>query len=387
MTSPNAEHFRFFDNREKYLLFVTTCSEKWEIARRVSMELERVRPTPPALRLFDAGMGDGTVLTTVMRTMHAQFRHMPWLVVGKEISFEDVRQSLEKLADRFSEHPLLVVVITNMLYSEAPWLRPRRAEAAEQVSWRDVALNGSTAFEFDQQIRDLVPQMVDDWQVRLSERTGNPLYVRPSVLVLYRADQRFALDQVIPRRDGDRRAEGYDLVIASQPYRARMSAEIKVRSVIAPLARSLAPGGRMLTVHSYGNDPGMEIIHNIWSDEDPFRATRHEILEQARDQLADVDDLDFEPYSDDRSIFKYQMYVMPSELVGGIGTSTALAAWNAAIYVAQIGDDRLGEATRSGAFLDTVREVLQRHSGLWFNDESFVIARDRIAGPLPPTAG
>ena len=111
MTSPNAEHFRFFDNREKYLLFVTTCSEKREIARRVSMELERVRPTPPALRLFDAGMGDGTVLTTVMRTMHTQFRHMPWLVVGKEISFEDVRQSLEKLADRFAEHPLLVVVI------------------------------------------------------------------------------------------------------------------------------------------------------------------------------------------------------------------------------------------------------------------------------------
>ena len=32
--------FRFFDNREKYLLFVTTCSEKWVIAERVGMELK-----------------------------------------------------------------------------------------------------------------------------------------------------------------------------------------------------------------------------------------------------------------------------------------------------------------------------------------------------------
>ena len=27
-------NFRFFDNRQKYLLFVNTCSEKWEIASR-----------------------------------------------------------------------------------------------------------------------------------------------------------------------------------------------------------------------------------------------------------------------------------------------------------------------------------------------------------------
>src|SRR5258708_2792560 len=28
-------NFRFFDNRQKYLLFVNTCSEKWVIANRV----------------------------------------------------------------------------------------------------------------------------------------------------------------------------------------------------------------------------------------------------------------------------------------------------------------------------------------------------------------
>ena len=32
-------NFRFFDNRQKYLLFVNTCSEKWVVANRVALEL------------------------------------------------------------------------------------------------------------------------------------------------------------------------------------------------------------------------------------------------------------------------------------------------------------------------------------------------------------
>ena len=68
-------NFRFFDNRQKYLLFVNTCSEKWEVANRVSGELAHIHPRPPAVRVFDAGVGDGTVLSRVMRTMHDRFRH------------------------------------------------------------------------------------------------------------------------------------------------------------------------------------------------------------------------------------------------------------------------------------------------------------------------
>ena len=58
-------NFRFFDNRQKYLLFVNTCSEKWVVANRVSEELVNIHPRPPAVRIFDAGVGDGTVLTRV----------------------------------------------------------------------------------------------------------------------------------------------------------------------------------------------------------------------------------------------------------------------------------------------------------------------------------
>ena len=140
-----AHNFRFYDNRQKYLLFVTTCGEKWVVAQRVGMELANIHPRPPALRLFDAGMGDGTVLTRTMRAMHRRFPTMPFYIVGKEISLEDVRLVLEKMPDRLFEHPATVLVMTNMHYSEAPWLKPNSVNAATSLVWQELSLTGNTA--------------------------------------------------------------------------------------------------------------------------------------------------------------------------------------------------------------------------------------------------
>ena len=38
----------FYDNREKYLLFVSTCSEKQVIAERVALDIRGLQPVPPA---------------------------------------------------------------------------------------------------------------------------------------------------------------------------------------------------------------------------------------------------------------------------------------------------------------------------------------------------
>ena len=47
-----AQPFRFFDNREKYLQFVSTCDEKWQVAQRVAAEIEEIAPSPPARCLW-----------------------------------------------------------------------------------------------------------------------------------------------------------------------------------------------------------------------------------------------------------------------------------------------------------------------------------------------
>lgn len=369
-------HFRFYDNRQKYLLFVNTCSEKWAVADRVGQELNRLQVRPPALRVFDAGMGDGTVLTRVMRHMHQLYPTVPFYVVGKEISLEDVRLTLEKLPDRFYEHPAMVVVITNMFYSEAPSLMPRAPENAARLNWREIALDGNSAHEFEEQISALEPDIAEGWQVQTSPKTGNPLYVRPSVMILYRGDHKLLLDNIIPRPG--LAMKDYNLIIASQPFRLRASLELKIKRVLAPLAQALAPGGRMLTIHSHGNDPGTEIINRIWPDEKPFQHNRHTLLHALKKELGrEGRHLNFTAAADKRALFRYVMHTLPTEIGSSIGTSTLLAAWNAAVYVAQIEDERLEAAMADSRYLEATRDVLKERNGLWFLDESFVVSRRR----------
>ena len=364
-------NFRFYDNRQKYLMFVNTCSEKWVIAQRVAKELETLTPQPPALRFFDAGVGDGTVLARVLRSMHQRFARVPFYVAAKEISLEEIRLTLDKMPDRFLEHPELVLALTNMPYSDAPWLRP--ASGAE-VAWLEVALTGATTAEFERQILALQPFLDANWRTRMSPATGRLLPETPAVIVLYRDDRRFLLDPVIPR-EGAAAAE-FDLVLASQPFRLRAAVTFKARRVLAPLARALRRGGRMLGIHSAGNDPGLEIVQRVWPGEDPFTTSRRMLLDATRDALGDeASQFSFEPLPNSRALFRYEMHTLPNEIDATIGTSTLLAAWNAATYVAQIDDERLSQAMTNSAYLDATREVLRKHGELWFNDESYLISR------------
>ncbi|MDX1402741.1 MAG: hypothetical protein R3245_12530, partial [Kiloniellales bacterium] len=302
--------------------------------------------------------------------------NVPLCAVAKEISLEDVRLCLDKMADRFAEHPATVIVLTNLYYAEAPRLMPGNVKAAAALNWHEIALTGNTAFEYDEQIKALSSLIGESWQVTPSPKTGNPRYVRPSVLVLYRKDQEFLLDSIIPRPG--KFQNNYDLIIASQPYQARGTAEFKARRVLAPLASSLAPSGRMVVVQSHGKDPGMEIVNKIWPEENPFRTSRQDILQALKKELSATErDLSFTSQSDQRALFKYRMHSLPSTLGQSIGTSALFAAWNAATYVAQIEDERLSEAMKSNDYLRATESVLHQHGGLWFWDESFIIARRR----------
>jgi len=364
------QNFRFYDNRQKYLMFINTCSEKWVVADRLS-------PQPPAVRFFDAGIGDGTVLARVMRAMHQRFPRFPFYIAGKEISLEDVRLTLEKMPDRFFEHPEMVLAITNISYVEAPWLVPFKPDAAARMKWHAVPLKGRTTAEFEKQILDLQPFIAENWRTKVSDKTGSLVPETPTTLIVYREDCAFLLDDVIPQRDRPR--ADFDLVLASQPFRLRAKTEFKANRVLAPLARALRPGGRLLGIHSAGNDPGLEIIQKVWPGEDPFTTSRRTLIEATRAALGDLaDQFIFDPLPNAQALFRYEMHTLPDEIdseSASIGTSTLLAAWNAATYVAQIEDERLADAMTNSTYLDATRTVLRKNGELWFNDESYIIVR------------
>ena len=355
------------------------------VARRIGRELERIQPKPPALRLFDAGTGNGAVLSSVMRQMHCKFPTVPFFVAGKEISMEDTRLTLSHLADRFAEHPQTVVVLSNMFYAEAPWLYPRSAKNQANLKWWNVPLKGHSAHEFGEQIENLDDILTEGWQTKSSKKTGNPIYRHPSVIVLYREDHEFVLSDIIPKNTGEKQQADYDFVLAAQPYRSRQTAEFKGEKILAPLSRSLGIDGRMVVVQSTGLDPGMEIIRKIWPTEEPFTTPRHMLINELDKQLnggdenaADHQHYTFEGQGDDRALFTYHLHSMPNEVSSNISTSTMLAAWNAAVYVAQMEDERVNEELKKGSrYLDVTAEVVRKHGGLWFQDESFVVVRKK----------
>lgn len=358
---------RFFDTRAAYTMFVNATDEKVVVADRIAGEAEALALSQPGLRIFDAGMGDGSLLTNLMRRLHRRFTYVPWLVVAKEISIEDVRQGIARLPDRFLEHPEMVVVVTNLRFADAPDLN-----VGTSGRWREVALSGTTSAEFGEQIAGLYPQLADDWQITTSEKTGNPINLHPAALILYRQDHRFLLEPLIPRRGG---SISYDLAIASQAYRARTPIERKVSLVVAPLARALGPGGLLIGVQAAGGDPGMEIIHGVWPDEQPFIHNGADVVAEAARQLNSESELSFPVPSDEEAIFRFSLHTMPSEEAAHIGTSSVVAAWNAATYVAQIDEARLAEAMSSGRYLDATRTVMERRGQIWWNDELFLIRR------------
>ena len=376
-TGPDGEPFRFFDNREKYLLFVTTTSEKAVVADRIGKELDLLQPTPPALRVFDAGTGNGVVLANVLRDLHRRMPTVPMVVVGKEFSMEDARLTLSTLPGRLAEHPEMVFVLTNMFYAEAPHLFPRSEANQANIQWWDVPLDGSTGHEFHTQMSDLEHVLEQGWQTKQSETSGNQVYAKPSVVVLYRKDRAFAMHDLIPRNIGAPQPNGYDLILAAQPYRSRTPAEPKVKTVLAPLARTLNPKGRLVVVQSTGHDPGMEIVRRVWPGDEPFATPRATLMKELDRQLnGDVADFHFENHDDAQALFSYHLHAMPNEVSNRLSTSTALAAWNAAVYVAQVDDERVADAMNNADYMRITNEVVVKHGGLWFQDESFAVVRN-----------
>jgi hypothetical protein len=369
-------NFRFFDNRQKYLLFVNTCSEKWVVASRVALELGNIHPRPPAVRVFDAGVGDGSVLVRSLRSMHDRF---PAHAVLRGRQGDQPRRHPPHLAEDggpFLEHPQTVLVLTNLAYADAPWLAVKSLSAASSMVWHELPLTGSTAHKFESQIMDLGAVPRRELEGGREPEDRQPRVRAAVVLVIYREDHKFLLDPIIPKPGGT--VANYDLIIASQPYRARASVDFKAKRVIAPLARALGPAGGYSRSIPTGNDPGMEIIREGLAGDNPVHH-RPPPDPQSREARAGPAgrDLNFNAYAITARCSATRCTRCPRRCPSRSARRPRSRPWNAAIYVAQIEDDRLGSVVSDGRYLDATREVLRKHNGLWFYDESYVISRRR----------
>ena len=293
------------------------------------------------------------------------------MVSTKEISMEDVRLGLEKLPDRFVEHKNTVFIISNLHYAEAAELQSKNLVKQRKINWKHVKLKGNSSIDFAKQLRTLNPFLEKNWQIERATHTGNPTYKTPSVLIIYRDDQEFVLNDIIPKKSNP--SNKFDLIIASQPYRSRISAEKKVKYVINPMINALAPKGKLIIIHASGKDPANQIIKNIWPKENPFPALANEITKYLKSSLLknELKQLRFL----NKKIFRCNLRALPNEIQGGIATSVIFSAWNIAIYVNQIDDSKVLNAEKSQRYQKIVSAIVNKNNGLYFNNEIFIIEK------------
>jgi len=240
------------------------------------------------------------------------------------------------------------------------------------MNWKIVKLKGNSSLDFSNQLRKLNQEFLSKkWQIERNPKNGNPTYKEPSVIVIYRKDQEFSLKNVIPKKNNGKNS--YDLIIASQPYRSRISAEKKVKYVIDPMIKSLDKKGKLVVVHACGNDPGNKIIKKIWPKEKPFPSLYNSIIRYIKNNT-DNEILKSLKFNKKQTI-KYVLRALPNEISGGIATSLIFSAWNAAVYVNQISDEQIMNAERKKYYQKVVKDIVNKNKGLYFNNELFVIEK------------
>jgi hypothetical protein len=267
------------------------------------------------------------------------------------------------------EHPNMVFVVSNLYYAEAASLTSSNADKQKRINWETLKLNGNSSFEFSQQLSQLDEMLHNNWQVEQHPKSGNPTYKLPSVLIIYRQDHEFVLDHIIPQQGGSKNY--FDLIIASQPYRSRISVQQKIDYVVKPMIQALASGGKLILVHAFGNDSGSEIIQKVWPDDNPFPSLANDIITCLKDTL-DGDLLD-QIIFQSPEIFRYDLRALPNEIENGIATSLIFSSWNATTYVSQINNENIMKAEQDGRYVQYIQETIKKYGGLWFNDELLVI--------------
>ena len=134
-------------------------------ARRRSSDA--LRPRPPALRIFDAGMGDATVLSRLMRAVHRDFPTVPLLAVGEgdqprgraARAREDARPLLRAPAHGARDHE-------PELQGRAEADAAPIPEKAAALNWQEVRLTGTSSAEFEEQIEALGPSLAYGWETK-----------------------------------------------------------------------------------------------------------------------------------------------------------------------------------------------------------------------------
>ena len=274
------------------------------------------------------------------------------------------------MPDRFVEHPNLMVTMTNVKFAELGQIESAKKIKNKSVKKLTLVLKADNSFDFNEQINGMGNFIKKYWGIEIDSKDRTS-YSHPCLIRIYREDHKRYLEPFI---NNDYENNNYDLIIASQAYRAISSTITKVSNVIAPLMRLLNVSGKLLVTHSCGDDSVEKILKQAWSDRDPFPVKAKEIIEYLKNNP--VGENTRFTYSKPKS-YSFKFKRTPDQTVSelfGHGLDAKLAN---ILYVGQIPEKDIMALEKNASALKRVKNAILKEERVFFKNELFAIKKIR----------
>ena len=361
---------QFFDDRMRYFAFTQNTNEKTKFSELILPYIENLGHDRSCLRILDAGTGDGSIMANIIKAFHKYHPTNILSILGKEISYKDLKNTLDKLSDRFAEHPRMLVTLTNVKFSQIEQLNVNKKINGKNIKILKIELSGSTSFDFQNQVMStaVIKFITRFWGIS-ADNSGNTQYTNPCIIKIYRQDSKEVL---FSDNESSQVTNNFDLIIASQAYRSRSIPERKVKYVISPLAKLLNQSGELLITHSTGGKQVNEILNTTFNNINAFPSVAKDLISQLERESKN----DKCQYTSSTP-FTYQFSFtqaplgMPLELFG----REVDAKIESLLYFGQITDQEINTLNGSNERMMKLRESLQAYPELLFENEFFTLKR------------
>lgn len=361
---------RFFDDRLKYLSFIQNTGEKKAISERLYPYISKLPKNKSFLRILDAGTGDGTINSNLIKGFHRYHPYSSLLMTGKEVSFEDLKNTIEKMPDRFVEHPNLLVTMTNVKFSEIHNVENLKRINSKKIKSFDLVLKSNNSFDFNKQITgaSIGNFIKRNWGIEIN-KLGKTSYANPCIIKIYREDHKKYLMPFINLKYDNNK---YDLVVASQAYRAASSVKMKVNNVIKPLMNLLNEGGSLIITHSIGGKSIQKILKSAFSDFEAFPNNANDIINYLKENASDYKSkfIFAKPV-----IYDFNFRKSPDHKVTELFGNAIDSKWANILYVGQVPEKHILKIEKNKKLFDDVKKLIHQTKEIYFENEIFKIKK------------
>ena len=276
------------------------------------------------------------------------------------------------MPDRFVEHPNLLLTMTNVKFSEVGYIESSSRIKNKKVKEYNLILESDNSFDFNDQITGtkLGNFIKKNWGIEI-DKNGKTSYSNPCIIRVYRKDNERYLKQFVKNEYEN---NNYDLIIASQAYRAASSVKVKVNNVIGPLMKLLNKSGKLLITHSCGGDSIQKILKLAFKEKEAFPNNAKDIIEYLKNNPI-VENNKFNFASPKSYFFNFRK--APDQTVTELFGHNTDAKWANILYVGQIPEKDIQALEKNQRAYNQVKKVINNEKLIQFKNEIFIIPKLR----------